>query len=114
MVVAVDKFKKQDVIHKWIGQLEKEEGRVRTKNPYGSRTLDVDLILWKNQVVKGKDYVLPHPDIETKAFVLFPLLEIAPQLALPGSGKPLIELAHSFKGKHQLIRQLKKSSPIHF
>ncbi len=114
MVVAVDSEENPVVIRKWIGKLEKKEGRVREKNRYESRTLDVDLILWKNRVMRGKGFSLPHPDIQTKAFVLFPLLEIAPRLALPGSGKPLIELAHSFRDKGQLIRRLKKPSPINF
>jgi 2-amino-4-hydroxy-6-hydroxymethyldihydropteridine diphosphokinase len=114
MVVGVDTDEKPEMIRKWIGRLEKKEGRARTKNRYGSRTLDVDLILWKDAVLKGKSFSLPHSDIETKAFVLFPLLEIAPQLALPNSGRSLIELAHSFKDKGQSIHRLKKPSSIHF
>lgn len=114
MAVGVDTDEKPESIRKWAGNLEKMEGRVRTKDRFASRTLDVDLILWKDLVVKGKGFSLPHPDIEEKAFVLYPLLEIAPQMSLPGSERSLIELAHSFSDRSQSIRLLKKSSSIHF
>lgn len=114
MVVGVDTDEKPEIIRKWTGSLEKTEGRVRTKDRFASRTLDVDLILWKDLSLKGKDFSLPHPDIEKKAFVLFPLLEIAPRMSLPGSKKTIVELAHSFNDKSQSIRLLKESSSIHF
>jgi dihydroneopterin aldolase/2-amino-4-hydroxy-6-hydroxymethyldihydropteridine diphosphokinase len=106
MVAAVATDEKPQAIRRWIDQLERTEGRFRTKNRYVSRTLDVDLILWKNRVLKGKGFILPHPDISQKAFVLFPLLEISPNLVLPGIEIPLIELAQSFNDSSQLIRQL--------
>jgi 2-amino-4-hydroxy-6-hydroxymethyldihydropteridine diphosphokinase len=113
MVAAVETVDNPAEIRRWIAQLEKKEGRKKTKDSNAARTLDVDLILWKSLVLREKVFSLPHPDIGTKAFVLFPLLEIAPGLSLPGSGKPLIELAHAFKAKDQKIHQLKESSPIH-
>ncbi len=109
MVVGVDASEEPGAIRRWIGKLEKKEGRRRTKDRYGSRTLDVDLILWKDWVADSKAFTLPHPDIQTKAFVLFPLLEIAPTLSLPGIERPLIELAHSFKDKSQSLRRLDPS-----
>jgi 2-amino-4-hydroxy-6-hydroxymethyldihydropteridine diphosphokinase len=93
-------------IRQWAGVLEKAEGRTRTKDPYAPRTLDVDLLLWGDLSVRSKTFELPHPDIRTKAFVLFPLLEIAPKLVMPGTREPLIELAHSFSDKKQSIRRL--------
>jgi 2-amino-4-hydroxy-6-hydroxymethyldihydropteridine diphosphokinase len=113
MVVGVDTDEKPVNIRAWIEQLEKKEGRTRTKDRFVSRTLDVDLILWKDLVLKRRDFAIPHPDIGTKAFVLFPLLEIAPQIVLPGSERPLIELAHSFDDKSQTLRLLKKPSSVH-
>ena len=107
VVAAVETDEELETIRKWVGRLEKKQGRVRTGDRYGSRTLDVDLILWKGRVVESKLFTLPHPDIQTKAFVLFPLLEIAPRLSMPGSGKALMEVAHSFRDKSQSIRQLK-------
>jgi len=108
MVAAVDTDETVGQLRKWTASLEKKEGRVRTRDRFGSRTLDVDLVL------SEKGITLPHPDIATKAFVLFPLLEVAPRLVLPGSGKPLMELAQQFSDKRQTIRQLRNLPPSTF
>ena len=114
MVVAIETGETPLAIRRWINRLEKKQGRVKNQRRYLARTLDVDLILWKDQAVKGRGFVLPHPDIWTKAFVLFPLLEISPQMVLPGTQKPLIEIAHGFKDKRQKIHQLRNLPPSTF
>ena len=106
LVAAVKTQEKPEKIRKWIAQLEHTEGRKKTFNRFGARTLDVDLILWKGLVAQKKDYSLPHPNIATKAFVLFPLLEIAPTLVMPGTRKPLLELAWTFNDRSQKLAQL--------
>ncbi len=50
------------------------------------RTLDLDLLCHGNTVLKIPDLVLPHPRLHERAFVLQPLLELAPDLELPGLG----------------------------
>ncbi len=106
MVVAVATDEKPGSIRKWAAVLEKKAGRVKKGKTFRPRTLDLDLILWKNLVERSKDHVLPHPDIETKAFVLFPLLEISPNLVHPENQKTLIEIAAGFREPSQKIEQL--------
>ncbi|RKY69008.1 MAG: hypothetical protein DRP97_05730, partial [Candidatus Latescibacterota bacterium] len=55
------------------------------------RTIDLDLILYGNRVIEEKDLVVPHPRYRQRAFVLLPLLEIAPELTDPESGKKIRE-----------------------
>jgi 2-amino-4-hydroxy-6-hydroxymethyldihydropteridine diphosphokinase len=52
-----------------------------------SRTLDLDLLMVDNRKIVMQDLVLPHPRIAERAFVLYPLHEIAPGLDIPGYGK---------------------------
>jgi dihydroneopterin aldolase/2-amino-4-hydroxy-6-hydroxymethyldihydropteridine diphosphokinase len=106
MATAVATQEKPEEIRLWLATLEKKTGRKKTQKIFGPRTLDVDLIAWKNLVQKTKMFHLPHPDIATKAFVLFPLLEMAPSWIEPKTQTPLIELAASFKDKSQKIKQL--------
>jgi dihydroneopterin aldolase/2-amino-4-hydroxy-6-hydroxymethyldihydropteridine diphosphokinase len=106
MAVAVFGYEKPEEMRLWLANLEKKAGRKKNKKSFGPRILDVDLITWKNLVRKSKTFCLPHPDIATKAFVLFPLLEISPTWVHPETQKPIIELAASFKDKAQKIRQL--------
>ncbi len=71
---------------KHLQRIERELGRVRRER-WGPRTIDLDLILYGNRVIQEKDLVVPHPRYRERAFVLIPLLEIAPELTDPESGK---------------------------
>jgi 2-amino-4-hydroxy-6-hydroxymethyldihydropteridine diphosphokinase len=106
MAVAVETDEPPQKIREWIAWLEKKEGRVPTKNPHAARTLDVDLLLWKEKKVRTRPHRLPHPDITSRAHVLFPLLEIAPGLVIPGNKKSLVELAAGFKRKPGIFRRI--------
>jgi len=106
MAAAISTDEHPEKIRVWLAFLEKKTGRKKDQKNFGPRTLDVDLIAWKNTVHKSKTFRLPHPDIATKAFVLFPLLEISPTWTHPETQKSIIELAASFKDKTQKIKQL--------
>jgi 2-amino-4-hydroxy-6-hydroxymethyldihydropteridine diphosphokinase len=71
-------------------KVENEHGRVRIQR-WGARTLDIDILLFGNEIVKLPDLVIPHYGMAQRAFVLYPLFEIAPDLDIPGQGK-LIDL----------------------
>ena len=109
LVVAVETRESPKNIRKWAEILEKKAGRIPMRNPLGPRPMDIDLILWGHRVKKYQKFMLPHHDIETKAFVLFPLLEISPNFRHPLLRKPIIELAARFKDSSQKIRQLASS-----
>lgn len=49
----------------------------------GPRVIDIDILLYDAQRVKMQDLSIPHPRLEERAFVLIPLLEIAPHLKMP-------------------------------
>lgn len=70
-----------------LQQWEKEFGRRPKVVMNEARSLDLDLIAWGDEVRNGPDLVLPHPRAHLRRFVLEPLLEIAPDLILPGTGK---------------------------
>ena len=71
--------------------IEQERGRER---PYlnAPRTLDLDLILAGDTVVKEPGLVLPHPRFRERRFVLEPLAAVAPELRDPVSGRTVAEL----------------------
>lgn len=66
--------------------IEARFGRRRSV-PNAPRTLDLDLLLYGDTVLATQRLVLPHPRLHERAFVLAPLLEIAPDIAIPGHGK---------------------------
>lgn len=63
-------------------ELEAAAGRVRTER-WGSRTLDVDVLLVGDARVDDHDLTVPHPRMWERAFVLVPLHDLAPELASP-------------------------------
>ena len=65
--------------------IEARHGRVRSV-PNAPRTLDLDLLMHGDTIMAGAELTLPHPRMHERAFVLLPLLEIAPYVQLPGLG----------------------------
>jgi 2-amino-4-hydroxy-6-hydroxymethyldihydropteridine diphosphokinase len=65
--------------------IEVRHERVRSF-PNAPRTLDLDLLLYGDARKAGERLTLPHPRMHERAFVLAPLVEIAPQAAIPGIG----------------------------
>ena len=54
---------------------------------WGPRTVDLDILLYNNDNIKTENLIVPHPRMHERAFVLVPLLEIAPEVVHPITGK---------------------------
>jgi len=65
--------------------LEARHGRQRSF-PNAPRTLDLDLLLYGERIIDTDALKVPHPRMHERAFVLVPLLELAPEVAIPGHG----------------------------
>ncbi|CAH8223780.1 2-amino-4-hydroxy-6-hydroxymethyldihydropteridine diphosphokinase [Vibrio aestuarianus] len=72
-------------------RIELEQGRVRKDERWGPRTLDLDILLYGNEVIDSERLTIPHYGMKVREFVLYPLAEIAPNLQLP-DGAELNEL----------------------
>ena len=73
-------------------EIEESQQRVREVK-WGSRTIDLDILLYGEQVISNKRLSIPHPEAINRAFVLVPLFEIEPSIKFPllGSIKDLLE-----------------------
>ena len=67
--------------------IENRQGRVRGGQRWGPRILDLDILLYGDQVIDEHELTVPHPGIRYRNFVLMPLLELAPDLEVPGLGR---------------------------
>lgn len=63
--------------------IELEHGRVRKEERWGPRTLDLDILLYGNEVIDSERLTIPHYGMKEREFVLYPLAEIEPNLQLP-------------------------------
>lgn len=66
-----------------IKEIELEMGRVPTFQ-YGPRLIDIDILLYDKLTMNSPELKIPHPQMKSRAFVLAPLADIAPDLVLPG------------------------------
>lgn len=69
-----------------LQRIENDQGRIRKSERWGARTLDLDVLIYGDQIIELPDLTVPHIGIAERAFVLYPLYEIAPQLLVPGKG----------------------------
>lgn len=69
-----------------LQSIENAQGRVRKDQRWGARTLDLDILIYGDQLIELPDLIVPHIGLADRAFVLYPLYEIAPQLLVPGKG----------------------------
>ena len=70
---------------KVLQRIEDAMGRVRGPK-WGPRTIDLDILLYGQEVIEENELVIPHPDLQKRRFVLEPLLEIASYVIHPAFG----------------------------
>ena len=79
-------------LHDWLHALEDAHLRDRSGPRFGDRTLDIDIVLYDDCVLTGPGNLrIPRPDL-VHAFVLRPLVDIAPAVVVPGDGRTLAAL----------------------
>jgi 2-amino-4-hydroxy-6-hydroxymethyldihydropteridine diphosphokinase len=78
-------------------EIEERHGRKRSF-ANAPRTLDLDLLLYGDEVIEGERLTVPHPRMHERAFVLQPLLDIAPGISIPGHG-PALSLLKAIERK---------------
>ncbi|HZO88938.1 MAG TPA: 2-amino-4-hydroxy-6-hydroxymethyldihydropteridine diphosphokinase [Chthonomonadaceae bacterium] len=76
-----------------VQQVE-EAGKRQRSQRWGPRTIDIDILLYGNRTLRTDRLTLPHPGIAERAFVLYPLADLAPDLTLPG-GRTVASLLRS-------------------
>ncbi len=84
--------------------IEHRLGRVRALHN-GPRTIDIDILLAGDTQLETPALRIPHPGLLERDFMLVPLLDMAPDAQLPGSGERLID-KRAHPSHHQIIRKL--------
>ena len=72
--------------------IEKKLHRNRESDKYAPRTIDLDLLLYGDMLIQKGDLTIPDPDIYKRSFIAFPLSELNPDLVMPDTKKPLIDI----------------------
>ena len=88
---------------KTLRKIEDENGRDRSSPRFSARTVDLDLLLYDDLILKEDGLELPRDEITKNAFVLLPLEEIAPQLIHPMSGNTMCDHWMNFDKESQKL-----------
>lgn len=72
-----------------LRDVEARQGRVREADAHAPRPLDLDLVLWRDRVARSERLTLPDPDLVRRPFLARALLDLEPDLVLPGDDAPL-------------------------
>lgn len=81
--------------------IEKKLGRVRGVNKYNSRTMDMDILFFNNDIFDTKELIVPHPRLHLRRFVLVPMNEIESTYMHPVFKKSIRQLLLSCKDKSE-------------
>jgi 2-amino-4-hydroxy-6-hydroxymethyldihydropteridine diphosphokinase len=95
VVMGRTRLSPRDLLERLL-EIEEERGRMRPY-PMAPRTLDLDLILYGDEIITDSDLRVPHPQFRRREFVLRPLAEIAPEMLDPVSGKTVGALAEDLR-----------------
>ena len=103
LVVGLDTDHSVAQLTERFREIEDDHGRTRGGAKFAARSLDIDLLLYGNQIIKTETFGLPRPEILEYAFVLGPLAEVAGTERHPVTGKTYAELWSEFdRAKHIL------------
>ncbi|MGD9157575.1 MAG: 2-amino-4-hydroxy-6-hydroxymethyldihydropteridine diphosphokinase [Desulfobacteraceae bacterium] len=89
--------------------IEREMGRTRSEIRWESRIIDLDVLLFGNEIINNKNLTVPHPRMHTRRFVMAPMADIAPELVHPVQGKNMADILSEISLADQEIRLMEKN-----
>jgi 2-amino-4-hydroxy-6-hydroxymethyldihydropteridine diphosphokinase len=92
-IMATTPLIPQDLLYA-IKSIETELGRIKTVR-YGPRAIDIDILYYGNKMISDDVLQIPHPRMAERAFVLYPLADIAPNWVHPKTQQSVIEMLNS-------------------
>jgi 2-amino-4-hydroxy-6-hydroxymethyldihydropteridine diphosphokinase len=92
LVVSFESTEPPEILKRKFKGIEKSLGRVKQENSFSPRRIDLDIILYGDEVIHQPGLELPSQEIDRYAFVLQPLADLAPEMHYPGRDKTFADL----------------------
>lgn len=104
LVAAFDTDDDVDAVVSHLAIIEDRHGRVRHGERFAARTLDLDLLLYGDEIIVTENYHVPRDEIPRYAFVLWPLAEMVPEMQHPEIGESYACMWEKFDKSNQQLR----------
>jgi 2-amino-4-hydroxy-6-hydroxymethyldihydropteridine diphosphokinase len=104
MVLSITTSLKPVDLLKRLLKIEMQMGRIRGTEKYSSRIIDVDILLYGNEIINQPYLKIPHPKIRERKFVLVPLCDIASEMIHPVLNKTFAALLENCKDESKVER----------
>jgi len=90
----------------YLRRIENEMGRVRTGDKFKPRVIDLDLILWGDEIFINEEFhiTIPDPEITKYAHMAIPLADLVPEMIHPVEKQSMDEIAKPFRLKQKLVK----------
>src|SRR5215510_14642525 len=103
-VIEIDTDLAADALLKKLQAIEEAMGRKRVKGKrWGSRVIDLDILLFDQDVIDKRNLKIPHPELHKRRFVLLPLAELAPHVVHPQLGQSVSTLLATVKDDKRVV-----------
>lgn len=103
-VIELDTEQFAEPLLKMLLAIEEAMGRKRVKGKrWGSRIIDLDILLYDQDVIEKRTLKVPHPELHKRRFVLLPLAELAPQVVHPQLGQSVSTLLATVKDNKRVV-----------
>jgi 2-amino-4-hydroxy-6-hydroxymethyldihydropteridine diphosphokinase len=103
-VIEIETDLAPEALLKRLQAIEEAMGRKRVKGKrWGSRIIDLDVLLFDQDVVDKRNLKIPHPELHKRRFVLLPLAELAPQVIHPQLGQSISTLLATVKDAKRVV-----------
>ena len=103
-VIEIESDLSAEALLKKLQAIEEAMGRKRVKGKrWGSRIIDLDILLFDQDVIDKRTLKIPHPEMHKRRFVLLPLAELAPQVIHPQLGQSVSTLLATVKDSKRVV-----------
>ena len=108
-VLSIDTSLSAPELIEMLLKIEKKMGRIRSGIRWESRVIDLDILLFGNEIINDKKLTVPHPRMHMRRFVMAPMADIAPELIHPVQKKNMADLLKEIPSEEQKVKLMEKN-----
>ena len=105
-VIAINTSLKAEGLITFLLSIEKDMGRVRTGNRWEARTIDLDILLFGDEIINKDNLKIPHPLMHERRFVMVPVNDLEPDMKHPVRGKSMARILAEIPDEEQPVKPL--------